>query len=181
MKLVEADAEGPSGEEPIVTPPRPEKRRVSISLLFTLSVLIATVVSIYVVFPARNNELVTEALARHAEPPAWELTAPSDAELRAWVLAKVGKGAPLPDGLAAIGAASIEVARRPTALVRYQVPGGEFTYVLQPVHSASPRTTERTDDGLRAALWREGKWLVVGVGKDGEAGWVEAAKRRAAK
>ena len=181
MKLVEADAEGPSGEEPIVTPPRPEKRRVSISLVFTLSVLIATVVSIYVVFPARNNELITEALARHLEPPAWDLTAPSDAELRAWALAKVGKGAPLPDGLAAIGAASIEVARRPTALIRYQGPSGELTYVVQRVHSASPRTTERRSDGMRAVLWREQGWLLVGVGKDGEPAWLPAARRRPAR
>ena len=180
MKLVEADAEGPSAEEPIVTPPRPEKRRVSISLLFTLSVLIATVVTIYVVFPARNNELLTAAMAQHGAPAAWELTAPSEVELRAWVLGTVGRGAPLPSGVPALGASKLSVARRPTAVVRYQLPDGELTYVLQRVHSAAPRTSERTAAGLRAVQWREGDWLVVGVGKEGDASWLEAARRRTA-
>jgi hypothetical protein len=178
MKLVEADAEGPSAEEPIVTPPRPEKRRVSISLVFTLSVLIATVVTIYVMFPARNNELLAAAVAQHAAAPAWELTAPTEAELRAWMLGTVGGGAPLPSGLPALGASELSVARRSTAVVRYQLPTGELTYVLQRVHSAAPRTSERTADGLRAVQWREGDWLIVGVGKDGEASWLEAARRR---
>lgn len=183
MKLVEADAEGPSGEEPIVTPPRPEKRRVSISLLFTLSVLIATVVTIYVVFPARNNELLTAALAEHATTPSWDLTAPSDPELRAWMLGAVGKGAPLPAGLSPSGASQIHVLRRATAVLRYPHPDGEFTYVVQPIHSASPRTSERKAEGLRAVQWREGDWLIVSVGKDGGGGeaWLSAAKQRAGK
>lgn len=180
MKLVEADAEGPSAEEPIVTPPRPEKRRVSISLVFTLSVLIATVVTIYVVFPARNNELLTAAVSQHSATPAWELSAPSEPELRAWMLGTVGRGAPLPSDLPVLGASTITVARRPTAVVRYQLPAGELTYLLQRVHSASPSSTERKADGLRAVQWREGDWLVVGVGKEGDASWLEAAHRRAA-
>lgn len=180
MKLVEADAEGPSGQEPIVTPPRPEKRRVSISLVFTLSVLIATVVTIYVVFPARDNELLTEALSQHAGPPAWDLTAPSDPELRAWMLATVGRGAPLPAGLPASGATSISILRRATAVLRYRLPDGDFTYLVQRVHSASPRAGERKATGLHAVLWREGNWLVVGVGKDGAGSesWLAAARRR---
>jgi hypothetical protein len=178
MKLVEADAEGPSGEEPIVTPPRPEKRRVSISLVFTLSVLIATVVSIYMVFPARNNELITAALAQHAKAPSWDLTAPSEPELRAWLLGSVGKGAPLPAGLPVAGAARISVLRRPTAVLRYQHPDGDFTYVLQRVHAASPRAAERTAEGARAVQWREGSWLVVSVGKAGAEGWLGAARKR---
>ena len=70
MKLVEAEAEGPiEGETAIVTPPRPPHRRVSVSLLFTLTVLIGTVVAIYLMFPARHNVLLTEAIA---QPPATE-------------------------------------------------------------------------------------------------------------
>jgi hypothetical protein len=178
MKLVEADAEGPSAEEPIVTPPRPEKRRVSISLVFTLSVLIATVVTIYMVFPARNNELLTAAVAQHNAAPAWDLAAPSEPELRAWMLGAVGRGAPLPSGLPVLGASTLSVVRRPTAVVRYQLPAGELTYLLQRVHSASPRTTERAADGLRAVQWRESDWMVVGVGKDGDPSWLAAARRR---
>lgn len=186
MKLVEADAEGPSAEAPIVTPPRPEKRRVSISLVFTLSVLIATVVTIYMVFPARHNELLTTALQQHAAPPPWQLAAPSEPELRAWMIGVVGSGAPLPAGLAAIGAAATEVARRPTAIVRYRLaaagaPGeaGELTYVVQKVRSAAPRTGERLERGARAVQWREGDWMVVGVGAAQDPSWVAAAKQRA--
>lgn len=185
MKLVEADAEGPSAEEPIVTPPRPEKRRVSISLVFTLSVLIATVVTIYMVFPARHNELITTALHQHEAPAAWQLAAPSEPELRAWMLGAVGRGAPLPTGLTVLGASQLEVARRPTAVVRYRLPAspsaapGELTYVVQKVRSAAPRTGERVLHGARAVQWREGDWLVVAVGAAADASWLPAAKKRA--
>lgn len=181
MKLVEADAEGPSAEEPIVTPPRPEKRRVSISLVFTLSVLIATVVTIYMVFPARHNELITTALHRHEAPAAWQLAAPSEPELRAWMLGAVGRGAPLPSGLTVLGASQLEVARRPTAVVRYRLAAGpgELTYVVQKVRSAAPRTGERALHGARAVQWREGDWLVVAVGAEGDASWLPAAQKRA--
>lgn len=182
MKLVEADAEGPSGEEPIVTPPRPEKRRVSISLVFTLSVLIATVVTIYMVFPARNNELLTTALTEHAAAPTWDLTSPSEPELRAWMLGAVGRGAPLPAGLHPSGAAQVWVLRRATAVLRYPHPDGDFTYVVQHVRSASPRSSERKAEGFRAVQWREGDWLIVTVGPDNSnASWLTAARQRAAR
>src|SRR5215210_7768959 len=86
MKLVEPEAEGPiEGEEPIVTAPRPPHRRVSVSFLFTLTVLIGTVVAIYVVFPARHNLILTEAIEQHRETEVqWDIAAPSAAELRLW-------------------------------------------------------------------------------------------------
>ena len=60
MKLIEAESTGPvEGDEALVTPPRPPRRRVSVSLLFTLTVLIGTVVTIYAMFPARHNVLMT--------------------------------------------------------------------------------------------------------------------------
>ena len=63
MKVVEAEVTGPvEGEDAIVTPPRPLHRRVSVSLLFTLSVLIGTVVTSYTVFPARHNVLMAETM-----------------------------------------------------------------------------------------------------------------------
>ena len=104
MHLVEAEAVGPiEGDEPRVTPPRPPHRRVSISLLFTLSVLIGTVVTIYTVLPARDDVLATEALHQHREAPAaWDLDAPTAAELRAWAIGVVGKGVPLPAETATI-------------------------------------------------------------------------------
>src|SRR5262249_33119396 len=112
MKLVEAEATGPvEGEDAIVTPPRPPHRRASGSLLFTLSVLVGTVVTIYVVFPARHGVLVTEAIEHHREvSPAWDLAAPSPAELRAWAIGAAGKDVPLPPGeLEVIGARKIDI------------------------------------------------------------------------
>jgi len=52
MKLVEAESTGPvEGDAALVTPPRPPHRRVSVSLVFTLTVLVGTVVTIYAMFP----------------------------------------------------------------------------------------------------------------------------------
>src|SRR5258706_6590527 len=112
MKLVEPESTGPvEGEAPIVTPPRPPHRRVSVSLLFTLSVLIGTVVTIYVVFPARHGVLITEAIDRHRDPaPAWDLLSPSTGELRAWAIGVAGKDVPLPPtDLALIGARRLDI------------------------------------------------------------------------
>ena len=97
MKLVEAESTGPvEGDDALVTPPRPPHRRVSVSLLFTLTVLIGTVVTIYAMFPARHNLLMTEALALHREPPAWDLNAPSGDEARGWLIGVVGNNPPMP-------------------------------------------------------------------------------------
>src|SRR6476469_3626942 len=110
MHLIEAEATGPiEGDTPLVTPPRPPHRRVSVSLLFTLTVLIGTVVAIYLVFPARHNRLMTEAIEHHRDPaPAWDLTAPTAPELRAWSIGLLGKEPPLPAaGAKILGAARL--------------------------------------------------------------------------
>src|SRR5436190_4463050 len=97
MNLVEPEAVGPiEGDDALVTPPRPPHRRVSVSLVFTLSVLIGTVVAIYVLLPARHDVLVTEAIQRHRGENTWDLEAPSGSELRAWAIGVCGKGVPLP-------------------------------------------------------------------------------------
>lgn len=164
MKLVEAEAEGPiEGEDAVVTPPRPPHRRVSISLLFTLTVLTGTVVTIYMAFPARHHVLLTEAVAHHRRDPAWDLTSPSTGELRAWLLGVVGKDAPLPK-LAPIGVRDIEVLDRRAALMRFAVGADEVTFVVQHARGIGPARTERTDGDLRAIAWRRGRfsWAVVG-------------------
>lgn len=168
MHLVEAEATGPiEGEDAIVTPPRPPHRRVSVSLLFTLTVLIGTVVAIYVGFPPRHHVLVTEAIAEHREAaPAWDLVAPSAVELRAFVTGVVGhKGVPLPSG-AIDGARRIEVLKRSTAVIRYRVAGEPITYVVQRAGSVGPDLSERTDDDLRAITWQTGALRFVLVGSD---------------
>jgi hypothetical protein len=180
MKVVEAEITGPvEGEDAVVTPPRPLHRRVSVSLLFTLSVLIGTVVTIYTVFPARHGVLISEAIARHREPPAWDLAAPAPAELRAWAIGVVGKGVPLPPAdLPIIGAKRIELLKRHVALVRVKVGAGEVTYAVQHSRSAAPEHGDREDGDLRAVSWHAGSFTCVAVGAKADASaWLPAITR----
>src|SRR5262245_29153978 len=126
MHLVEPEEVGPiEGDDALITAPRPPHRRVSVSLLFTLSVLIGTVVTIYLVLPARHNLLLTTAIELHRDAdPNWDLDAPSTGELRAWAIGLVGKNVPLPsDGATIIGARRLEILHRSAALMRLQIGG----------------------------------------------------------
>ncbi|HEU0034785.1 MAG TPA: hypothetical protein VFQ53_29375 [Kofleriaceae bacterium] len=178
MKLVEAEAEGPvEGETPIVTPPVPPHRRVSVSLLFTLTVLTGTVVAIYLTFPQRNKVLIDEALHRHREPPAaWDLVAPNQSELRAWAMAVVGKSPPLPPSSAQIlGAHETSVLGRRAAVIRVAIGREELTYLVQYTRVISPEHTEKSEDGLRAVAWRDGPFTSVVVGPERSASTWRAA------
>lgn len=178
MHLIEAEAVGPvEGDAPLVTPPRPPHRRVSVSLLFTLTVLVGTVVAIYVVFPARNNVLLTEALARHRDPATgWDLTAPTASELRAWVLGVVGKDAPVPAASAKIvGARRIEVLNRDAALARVKVGDDEVTFLVQRARGMAAERSTRTDGDVRAIAWRRGPFTCVAVGPEATASAWRAA------
>lgn len=168
MHLVEPEDVGPiEGDDPRVTPPRPPHRRVSVSLLFTLSVLIGLVVTIYLVFPARHDVLATEAIAQHRESQTWDLEAPSPTELRAWAIGVVGKGVPLPaEAATVVGARRIEVLRRRAALIRLQVGGDQVTYLVQNSRGMTPDHAEHKDGDLRAVAWRRGKFTTVAVGPD---------------
>jgi hypothetical protein len=181
MKLVEAEAEGPvEGDDAVVTPPRPPHRRVSVSLLFTLIVLVGTVVTIYTVFPARHNVLVTVALERHRDvEPAWDLTGPSPGELHAWAIAVVGKDVPLPQpAIVVLGARDIEVLNRRAAVIRVQIGSDEVTYIVQHARGIAPEHSERVDGELFAVAWRHGPFTCVAVGPDHtHASWVAAIKR----
>lgn len=172
MKLVEAESTGPvEGDDALVTPPRPPHRRVSVSLLFTLTVLIGTVVTIYVVFPARNHVLVTSALELHDDAaPAWDLVAPSPAQLQVWTIGALGKDVPLPGGdLAIIGARRLEVLNRAAALIRARIAGDEVSFLVQHARGISPERLERVEGVLRAVAWRKGSYIVVAVGPDASA------------
>jgi hypothetical protein len=170
MKLVEAESTGPvEGEDAVVTPPRPPHRRVSVSLLFTLTVLIGTVVTIYQAFPARHNVLVTEAIDGHRTPPLWDLAAPSIGELRAWALGIAGKDVPLPAGsVQVIGAKRLELFDRGAALMRVRVGADDVTYLVQHARGMAPERFERTDGELRAIAWRAGKFTCVAVGPNAD-------------
>lgn len=169
MNLVEAEEVGPvEGDAPLVTPPRPPHRRVSVSLLFTLTVLIGTVVAIYTVFPARHNALLTEAIAQHRNPgEVWDLTAPTSAELRLWVIGFAGKDAPLPSPTATIrGARRVEVLNRDAAVIRLAVGSDDVTYVIQRARGVAPAHADRKDGDLHAIAWRKGPYTLVAVGPD---------------
>lgn len=181
MHLVEAEAIGPiEGDDPRVTPPRPPHRRVSVSLLFTLSVLIGLVVTIYTVLPARDDVLATEAIHHHREVPAtWDLDAPNASELRAWAIGVVGKGVPLPPETATIlGARRIEVLRRSAALIRLQVGSDQVTYLVQKARGIAPEHVEHEDGELRAVAWRRGKYTFVAVGQNASATtWLPSVRK----
>ena len=172
MKLVEAESTGPvEGDDALVTAPRPPRRRVSVSLLFTLTVLIGTVVTIYATFPARHNVLMTEAIARHADTGAWDLAAPSPDALRGWLIGVVGKGAPLPgEGTAAsvsvIGARQIQILNRAAALIRVRIGDDDITYLVQHARGIAPERSDRVDGALRAMAWRKGPFTLIAVGPD---------------
>jgi hypothetical protein len=182
MKLVEAESIGPvEGDDALVTPPRPPHRRVSVSLLFTLTVLIGTVVTIYATFPARNNVLVSEAIERHRETnPTWDLVPLDPGMLRAWAIGVVGKDAPLPgEGTTAtpsvIGVRRLTILGRAAALVRLRVGDDDVTYLVQHASSITPERSEHHDGPLRAIAWRKGPFSMVAVGADATAAsWRQA-------
>jgi hypothetical protein len=167
MKLVEAEAEGPiEGEDAVVTPPRPPHRRVSVSLLLTLAVLVGTVVTIFLVFPARHNVMLTEAVAQYRDSqPTWDLSAPSEAELHAWAIGIFGKDVPLPTaGAQIVGAKTIEVLNRRAASIRIHVGDDDITYLVQHAHGIVPEKMERTDGDLLGIQWLHGSYICAAVG-----------------
>jgi hypothetical protein len=182
MHLVEPEEVGPiEGDDPRITPPRPPHRRVSVSLLFTLSVLIGLVVTIYLVLPARHNVLLTEAIERHRDTDVtWDLDAPSHAELRAWAIGVVGKGVPLPDdGTRVVGARRVEVLNRDAALMRLEIGGDQVTYLVQHARGIAPKRDDKEDGELRATAWRSGKFTCVAVGPGTSTStWLAAIKHK---
>jgi len=184
MKLVEAESTGPvEGDDALVTPPRPPHRRVSVSLLFTLTVLIGTVVTIYATFPARHNVLLTAALELHGDAsPAWDLAAPDPSQLGAWLIGAVGKGALLPgDGSpgapAVVGARRLEILNRPAALIRVRIGADDVSYLVQHSRGIAPDRSERVQGELLAVARRRGAFIVVAVGPEATAASWRAALR----
>lgn len=176
MKLVETDSEGPldrgDSDAEIATPPRPEHRRVSVSLLLTASVLIGTVVAIYTIFPERHNLLMTRSLEAHREPPGFMLRDLTQAKLTAWGVALLDRSVPWPElrpGVTIVGVASLRVLNRAAAMVRYRVDDSEVTLVVQGARDVPPRTHRRTSQGDYVVSWRRGKWTFVAVGPASDA------------
>lgn len=171
MKLVDTDADRPEDEAepaPVVTPPRPEKRRAITSLVFTLAVLGGTVATIYSVFPAPRSHGPSAALAEHRRDEArWQLDAPGEAELRAWTLALLGDDVPVPapgDGIEVVGARALALGEHPAAFVGYRV-GGERVSYLVAAHAHAPSGAgARREGDVVVETWRAGRWTCVGIG-----------------
>lgn len=180
MKLVEADTRGPEDEIEIEedghpSPPRPEHRRVSVSLIFTLLVLTATVVTVYMVFPERHNALMETAVEAHQQTD-WkpDLDHPGQAELNAWGLALLGVQVPWPEpapDLQVIGASATKVLNHSTAIVRYQIGDQRVTVLVQRPREPIPRTIRRHQDGLLCITWRRDKLSFTAVGPEDADHW----------
>jgi hypothetical protein len=171
MKLVESDAVGPAAIEeapPHPTPPRPEHRRVAISFLFTLAVLVGTVVTVYTVFPARHNIVVTTALEEHRRAPqTFQLEHPTAERLQTWALGVLDGPVVLPmprAGLDVVGARPIEILNRRAAVVRYRIGDAEITLVVQRARDMPKRRVSRADGDDQVEGWRVQKWTFVAVG-----------------
>jgi hypothetical protein len=167
MKLVETDS--PHGDEEVAEvprPPRPERRRVYVSLALTMTVLVATVAAVYFAFPKRDNELVHAALDAHREGGPYELDHPTRAEVGAWSMGVVGQKVPWPDGagLEVVGTRRLQVLRRPAALVRYRADQDEVSVMVLRARDAPPRKYRRADGDDLAVSWRRGPWTFVVVG-----------------
>ncbi len=173
MKLVETDADRPEDEvepPPVVTPPRPEKRRAYASLIFTAVTLVGTVVTIYSVFPERTHESAGAAVAAHRRAdPAWLVASPDHAQLAAFVSGVLGGAPTLPaDGpdLRAIGALTLDIRHRPAAYVRFAV-GADATvvsYVVQRAEDSPAGRESRRDGDDDVESWSCGAWKCVAVG-----------------
>lgn len=180
MNLVEAEEVGPvEGDAPLVTPPRPPHRRVSVSLLFTLTVLIGTVVAIYLVFPARHDVLVSDAIALHEEPGEWDLESPTVGELKAWAMGITGKEIVLPAAPTAIrGARRVEIFERGAAVMRFAIGSDDVTYLCQRARGIAPKTQRRVEGDIVAVGRLQGRITCVLVGPvASEATWSAAFPR----
>ena len=168
----------------VLLPPRPERRRVYVSLFVTLATLVATVVTIYTVFPKRSGELLDVALETYAKPtiassasnPAddaadaveLELERPNDAELRAWSKGLLGGDVSWPSWsggeATVVGAHSLTVLRRKVAVVRLSIDGEDVCLLATRARDAPPRTRRRQRDDSYAVSYRRGRWTLVAVG-----------------
>jgi hypothetical protein len=133
------------------------------------------------VLPAPHTVLHPVAIDPHRDTEvAWDLDAPSHAELRAWAIGVVGKGVPLPhDANQVLGARRVEVLNRDAALMRLQVGTDQVTYLVQHARGIAPKRDTKDDGELRATAWRNGKFTCVAVGpQTSTTAWLAAIKQK---
>ncbi len=178
MKLVDAEiTQETEGAPDIPRPPRPARRRVYTSLLVTLTVLIGTVAAIYIIFPNRNNELLTWAVGLHLDASEPDLVSPTGTEIRAWSQGIFGEPVPWPEvdaELVPTSATVVRVFKRDLALVRYQLGGQAVSVAFWRARDAPPRVLRRTEDGLHVVSWRRKRFTCIAIGPDdSKATWME--------
>lgn len=136
--------------------------------VLTLAMLVATVVTVYLVFPRRDNQLMTRTTEMHRSAAPFDLDRPNAAELAAWsagVLEKGGVPLPAPGAdVEVIGATATEITRRRAAMVRYAIRGIPVTLVVQRARDAPPRMFRRTDGADTVISWRASKFTVAAIG-----------------
>ena len=170
MKLVETDDADPSAhpEPPVrATPPRPEKRQAMVSLLFTVTVLVGTVVAVFTIFPERHNEILESTVAAHRNTAPWDVTAPDPTTLAAYIQGVLGEAPPLPAAgpdLVPIGARDLTILDRRAALVRYRLGNDEVSYLVQRGRDIPRRRESRKTGDVAVDAWRNGIWTCVAVG-----------------
>lgn len=170
MKLIDTDDADPAAHpEPPVRPmpPRPEKRQAMVSLLFTVTVLVGTVVAVFTIFPERHNEILTSTVTAHRKPEAWDVVGPDAATLEVWSRGVLGEAPPLPapgPDLVPIGAHDLDILGRRAAVIRYRLGGDEVTYSVQKARDIPKRSERRREGDEEVEGWRNGPWTCVAVG-----------------
>jgi hypothetical protein len=159
----------------IARPELPEEKRDPdfilrsnrLSLVLTLTALAGTVVAVYALVPARDNELMTQSAIEHRSPPDPDIVGPTPGELRAWTIGALRGEVPWPAigaGAEVVGASALAIQKRPAALVRYRVGELPVTLVAQRGRDAVPRKYHRRDGDELVVSWRRGPWTIIAVG-----------------
>jgi hypothetical protein len=144
-------------------------RSNSISVVLTLLGLAGTVAAVYLYFPRRDNELMTRSAYEHRHQAELDIANPTDTELRAWSVGSLGAKVPWPaigGPVEALGARSLEIQKRRTALVRYRIHGDSVSVVAQRARDPAPRKHTRIDGDDLVVSWRAGKWTMIAIGPE---------------
>ncbi len=126
-----------------------------------------------------EGDLAGEAMSRHRDAqPAWALTSPTPAELRAWVRGVVGDDPPLPGAnVTVLGARRVEVVHHAAALLRVRLADAELSYIVQVARDDEPARPTVDDAELHAVAWRAGHFAFALVGPAASAtGWEPAMR-----
>lgn len=184
MKLVETDV---THEEDVFsesrTQPRPEHRRVYVSLLLTFSVLATTVGVVYGVFPQREKELIHAVVAFHTAPPSeFALSGVSDTKLSGWVESTMTASVSLPstsENFKLFGARTVSISRKPVIHVNYRLKGYTVSLFVLRSRGALPREFHEYETEWAIRSWRDGRFTLIGVGpRENQSEWLATLQKQ---